>query len=111
MNELDILKRNAGVNEEAPNMIKVRVINSGYRTDMGMKDAEIISQELDQRMMPILKVKIEDVLMVVDEGKPTFGSPNIEGATVTVKILENKKDKKKREFFLFFKRKTKDKRN
>ena len=39
-------------------------------------------------------VKIEDVLMVVDEGKPTFGSPNIEGATVTVKILENKKDKK-----------------
>ena len=40
------------------------------------------------------KVKIEDVLMVVDEGKPTFGSPNIEGATVTVKILENKKDKK-----------------
>jgi len=63
MNELDILKRNAGVNEEAPNMIKVRVINSGYRTDMGMKDAEIISQELDQRMMPILKVRIEDVNM------------------------------------------------
>ena len=40
------------------------------------------------------KVKIEDVLMVVDEGKPTFGSTIIEGATVTVKILENKKDKK-----------------
>ena len=40
------------------------------------------------------QVKIDQVLMVVDEGKPTFGSPTIEGATVTAKILENKKDKK-----------------
>ena len=118
MNELDVLKRNAGINEgpdghdinllqavakqmakdvadgdytaiddllknvpeeelkgflseideskninEDSKMIKVRVINSGYRTDMGIKDAEIISQELDQRMMPILKVRIEDVNM------------------------------------------------
>ena len=40
------------------------------------------------------QVKIDQVLMVVDEGKATFGSPKIEGATVTAKILENKKDKK-----------------
>jgi hypothetical protein len=63
MNELDLLKRNAGVTEDAPQMIQVKVINSGYGTEMGMKDAQIISQELDQRMMPILKVKIKDVNM------------------------------------------------
>ena len=115
MNELDILKRNAGISEavdqelmdqvivqikrdcdmgdytaieellmscpedklrgflseveESKNinadskMIKVRVINSGYRTDMGMKDAEIVSHELDFRGFPILKVKIKDVNM------------------------------------------------
>jgi large subunit ribosomal protein L21 len=40
------------------------------------------------------QVKIDQVLMVVDEGTATFGSPTIEGATVTAKILENKKDKK-----------------
>ena len=40
------------------------------------------------------QVKIDQVLMVVNEGKATFGSPMIEGATVTAKILENKKDKK-----------------
>jgi hypothetical protein len=57
------LRKLAGLQEEAPNMIKVRVINSGYKTDRGMMDAEIISQELDQRMMPILKVRIKDVNM------------------------------------------------
>ena len=40
------------------------------------------------------QVKIDEVLMVVDEGKATFGSPTIEGASVTAKILANKKDKK-----------------
>ena len=40
------------------------------------------------------QVKLDQVLMVVDDGKPTFGSPTIEGASVTAKILENKKDKK-----------------
>ena len=40
------------------------------------------------------QVKIEHVLMLIDEGKPTFGSPTIEGASVTAKILENKRDKK-----------------
>jgi len=63
MNELDLLKRNAGISEDALQMIQVKVINSGYGTDMGMKDAQIISQELDQRMMPILKVRIKDVNM------------------------------------------------
>ena len=40
------------------------------------------------------QVKIDDVLMVVNDGKSTFGSPTVEGASVTAKILENKKDKK-----------------
>ena len=40
------------------------------------------------------QVKIEQGLMLVNEGKPTIGSPTIEGASVTAKILENKRDKK-----------------
>ena len=40
------------------------------------------------------QVKIDQVLMIVDDGKPTFGTPTVEGASVTAKILENKKDKK-----------------
>jgi large subunit ribosomal protein L21 len=40
------------------------------------------------------QVKIEDVLMVVDGEKSTFGAPTVDGASVTAKILENKKDKK-----------------
>ena len=40
------------------------------------------------------KVSIDQVLMLVDEGKATFGTPNVEGASVKAKILENKKDKK-----------------
>ena len=62
MSVLDELKHLAGINEEAQ-MIHVKVINSGYGTDMGMKDAEIISQELDGNMKPILKVRIKDVNM------------------------------------------------
>ena len=37
---------------------------------------------------------IDQVLMLVDDGKATFGAPTVEGATVKAKILENKKDKK-----------------
>ena len=62
MNELDLLKRNAGISEDSQ-MIQVRVINSGFGSDRGMMDAQIISQELDHRMMPILKVAIKDVNM------------------------------------------------
>jgi len=63
MNELDLLKKNAGIKEDAPQTLDVKVINSGYGTDMGMKSAEILSQELDQNMKPILKVRITDVNM------------------------------------------------
>ena len=62
MNELDLLKRNAGISEDSQ-MIQVRVINSGFGSDRGMMDAQIISQELDHRMMPTLKVRIKDVNM------------------------------------------------
>ena len=40
------------------------------------------------------QVKLDQVLMVVEDGKPTFGAPTIEGASVTAKILENKKIRK-----------------
>ena len=63
MNELDLLKQNAGIKEDSPQTVDVKVINSGYGTDMGMKSAEILSQELDQNMQPILKVRIKDVNM------------------------------------------------
>ena len=62
MSELDNLKKNAGLNEH-PQMMKIKVINSGFKTDMGMKDAMIVGQELDFMMRPILKVKIKDVNM------------------------------------------------
>lgn len=39
-------------------------------------------------------VDIDQVLMLVEDGKPTFGAPYVEGASVKAKILENKKDKK-----------------
>ncbi len=40
------------------------------------------------------QVSIDQVLMLVDDGKATFGTPTVAGATVKAKILENKKDKK-----------------
>jgi large subunit ribosomal protein L21 len=39
-------------------------------------------------------VELEQVLMLIDDGKATFGSPYVEGAVVKAKILENKKDRK-----------------
>lgn len=60
MNELDLLKRNAGITEEQQTM-KVKVINSGFKTDMGIKDAVILGQELDMNMNPILKLRIKDI--------------------------------------------------
>ena len=40
------------------------------------------------------QVSIDQVLMLVDDGKATFGTPTVAGATVKAKMLENKKDKK-----------------
>ena len=39
-------------------------------------------------------VELDQVLMVIDEGKATFGSPYLDGTVVKAKILENKKDRK-----------------
>ena len=39
-------------------------------------------------------VDIEDVLMIQDGDDAKFGTPKVEGAKVTAKILESKKDKK-----------------
>ena len=63
MNELDLLKRNAGISEDSQ-MIQVRVINSGFGSDRGMMDAQIISQELDHRMMPFSKLELKMLIWV-----------------------------------------------
>ena len=39
-------------------------------------------------------VDIDKVLMIIDEGNASYGSPYVEGASVKAKILENKKAKK-----------------
>jgi large subunit ribosomal protein L21 len=39
-------------------------------------------------------IDIDKVLMLVDDGKASFGAPFVEGASVKVKILENKRAKK-----------------
>lgn len=39
-------------------------------------------------------VEISDVLAVIDGENVKFGNPLVEGASVTAKVLENKKDKK-----------------
>jgi large subunit ribosomal protein L21 len=39
-------------------------------------------------------IDIDKVLMLVDDGKASFGAPFVEGATVKAKILENKRAKK-----------------
>jgi hypothetical protein len=62
-NQLTDIKKLAGIKEDAPQTVDVKVINSGYGTEMGMKSAEIISQELNNNMQPVLKVRIEDLNM------------------------------------------------
>ena len=39
-------------------------------------------------------VELDQVLMVIDEGKAAFGSPYLDGTVVKAKILENKKARK-----------------
>ena len=39
-------------------------------------------------------IDIDKVLMLVDAGKTSFGTPFVEGASVKAKILENKRAKK-----------------
>ena len=63
MSELDILKRNAGIVKEEHETMKIKVINSGYGTDMGYKEAIVIGTELGFGNRPVLRVKIEDVNM------------------------------------------------
>ena len=58
---LSALYDEPAVAEDEGQTVKVRVMNSGYGTDQGMKDAKIIGQELDMNMKPILKVTIKDV--------------------------------------------------
>ena len=61
MSDLENLKRNAGIVKEEPETMKIKVINSGYGTDMGYKEAIVIGQELGFGNRPVLRVKIKDV--------------------------------------------------
>ena len=63
MSDLENLKRNAGIVKEEPETMKIKVINSGYGTDMGYKEAIVIGQELGFGNRPVLRVKIKDVNM------------------------------------------------
>ena len=40
------------------------------------------------------KVKINEVILMDDKGKIAVGDPLVKGASITVKILEHKRDKK-----------------
>ena len=71
MSDLENLKRNAGIVKEEPQTMKIKVINSGYKTDMGYKDAIVIGQELGFGNRPVLRVKIKDVNMVKKHVKTT----------------------------------------
>ena len=66
---LSALYDEPAVAEDEGKTVKVRVINSGHgrdddgnlRSDQGMMDAQIVGQELDLNMKPILKVRIKNV--------------------------------------------------
>mgnify|MGYP000850903706 CR=1 FL=1 len=68
---LMVIQDEPSVAEDEGKTVKVRVINSGHGrdkegnliSDQGMMDAQLIGQELDHNMSPILKVKIKDVNM------------------------------------------------
>ena len=59
---LSEVEESKNVNEDSKTM-KIKVINSGYGTDMGYKEATVIGPELGFNNMPVLRVIIKDVNM------------------------------------------------
>jgi hypothetical protein len=59
---LSEVEESKNVNEDSKTM-KIKVINSGYGTDMGYKEATVIVPELGFNNMPVLRVIIKDVNM------------------------------------------------
>ena len=59
---LSEVEESKNVNEDSKTM-KIKVINSGYGTNMGYKEATVIGPELGFNNMPVLRVIIKDVNM------------------------------------------------
>ena len=71
---------------------KKSFVESAVKRQAGLDNVEVeiigSPSKLNYRSRIMVRVHVSE------KGKATFGSPTIEGATVTAKILENKKDKK-----------------
>ena len=72
--------------------MKATVQTQGRQFTVEQGDKFIVNRFKDTEAGDI--VALDQVLMVIDDGKATFGSPYVEGAVVKAKILENKKDRK-----------------
>lgn len=74
--------------------MKYAVIKTGgkqYKVSVGMElEVEKLDSEVDK------DIKLDKVLLLADEGKYQLGKPFIDGATVTAKVIEQKKGKKVR---------------
>ncbi len=60
---------------------------------------DVIDVELLASAEEGLDVTFDDVLMIVDGEKSTIGTPKVEGATVTAKVLKEVKGEKTRAVF------------
>lgn len=81
-----------GFLEDFPKLMKATIRTQGSQFVVEKGDKLFVNRYPETKEGD--QVKIDDVLMVVDNGKSTFGSPTVKGASVTAKILENKRDKK-----------------
>ena len=83
-------KINAGISSTA--LMKATIQTQGRQFTVEEGDILKVNQFTDAEAGST--IDIEDVLMVHDGSEAKFGTPKIEGAKVTAKILETKKDKK-----------------
>ena len=73
-------------------IMKATILTQGSQFTVRQGDKLFVNRYPDANEGDL--VTIDQVLMLVNDGKATFGAPTVEGATVKAKILENKKDKK-----------------
>ena len=72
--------------------MKATVQTQGRQFTVEQGDKFIVNRFKDTEAGDV--VNIDQVLMLINDGKATFGAPYVEGAVVKAKILENKKDRK-----------------
>ena len=68
------------------------VIETGGKQYQVKAGDEVFIEKLDAEADE--KVTFDKVMMIGDEGKTTVGSPYVDGATVSAKVLKNGKAKK-----------------